>query len=210
MTLAVIGSGFGRTGTMSLKQALEQLGFGPCHHMEEVLGNPAQLPYWQTLANGGRVDWDTVFAGYRSTVDWPSCHFWRELADAYPDAKVVHSVRPEGDWWRSFSATIGTLITSRQSLPDGHGSAVLEMGTQLIVDQTFHAAETDEAAALAAYRQRYDDVRSALPANRLLVFDVAEGWGPLCAFLGVSVPDALFPRANSTDEFWRLVRGEMH
>jgi len=210
MALAVIGSGFGRTGTLSLKRALEQLGFGPCHHMEEVLGDPGQLPYWQTLADGGDCDWNSVLAGYRSTVDWPSCHFWRELAAAYPDAKVIHSIRPEADWWRSFSATIGTLISAREGLPDDHGLRCLDMGTRLIVEKTFYAPETDEAAAIGAYRKRHDDVRSSLPPERLLVFDVAEGWEPLCAFLDVPVPDTPFPRANSTEDFWRLIRGEAH
>src|SRR5271165_5153635 len=109
MSLAVIGSGFGRTGTLSLKNALETLGFGPCHHMEEVFGHPEQVTHWQAVAAGGTVSWDTVFAGYRSQVDWPGAHVWRQLAEAYPEAKVIHSIRPEEAWWKSFSATIGTL-----------------------------------------------------------------------------------------------------
>src|SRR6516162_879591 len=100
MALQVIGSGFGRTGTMSLKRALEQLGFGPCHHMEEVLAHPEQVPHWQAIVAGRAVNWDEVFAGYRSQVDWPGAHVWRELTAAYPRAKVIHTVRPEDGWWK--------------------------------------------------------------------------------------------------------------
>src|SRR5271168_2365452 len=117
MTLEVIGSGFGRTGTMSLKRALDQLGFGPCHHMEEVFANPGQVPHWQALAAGQAVDWNLVFAGYRSQVDWPGAHYWRELAAAYPRAKVIHTERPEQLWWKSFSATIAVVLGSYQDMP---------------------------------------------------------------------------------------------
>ena len=206
MGLRVIGAGFGRTGTLSLKLALEQLGFGPCHHMEEVLRNPAQLPFWQDAAAGRPVDWDAVFAGYEAMVDWPGCHYWRALAAHWPVAKVIVSVRPEEAWWDSFSATIGTLLGMRAQIPVPHIRATLEMGAA-VIGQTFDPP-TDREAALAAYRQRTADVRAALPAGRVLVFDVAEGWAPLCAFLGVAIPDAPFPRTNSTEEFWRSVRGE--
>jgi len=98
MSLSVIGSGFGRTGTKSLKEALERLGFGPCHHMHEILDHPDQVPYWQALAAGDQPDWNDVVAGYRSQVDWPGAHFWRELAETFPEARVIHTVRPEESW----------------------------------------------------------------------------------------------------------------
>lgn len=206
MSLRVIGAGFGRTGTMSLKLALEQLGFGPCHHMEEVLKNPAQLPFWQAAAAGQPVDWDAAFAGYGAMVDWPGCNYWRELAAHWPEAKVIVSVRPEDAWWESFSATIGTLLGMREQIPVPHVRATLEMGAATVA-RAFDPP-TDREAALTAYRRRTAEVRAALPADRVLVFDVAEGWAPLCAFLEVPVPNNAFPRTNSTDDFWRLIRGE--
>lgn len=206
MALKVIGAGFGRTGTLSLKLALEQLGFGPCHHMEEVLQNPAQLPFWQDAAAGRPVDWEKVFAGYGAMVDWPGCNYWRELAALWPQAKVIVSVRPEEAWWKSFSATIGTLLGMRQEVPVPHVRETLEMAAAT-VGKCFDPP-TDREAALAAFRKRVAEVKAALPAERVLVFEVAEGWGPLCRFLGVSVPATEFPRTNSTDEFWKLVRGE--
>jgi hypothetical protein len=211
MSLQVIGPGFGRTGTLSLKHALEILGFGPCHHMEEVFNNPGQVPHWQAVAAGRPVMWDDVFAGYRSQVDWPGAHPWRELAAAYPDARIVLSVRPEEAWWKSFSATIGALrdAPERTMMPP-HIDAMLDAGFELIENQTFGCAVTDRDGALRAYRKRIENVRAAFPPERLLVFDVTEGWEPLCAFLGRPVPDVPFPRTNAKEDFWRLVRGEPH
>jgi hypothetical protein len=211
MSLAVIGPGFGRTGTMSLKLALELLGFGPCHHMEEVFAHPEQVPHWQAVAAGRPVVWDEVFAGYRSQVDWPGAQSWRELAAAYPQAKVVLSVRPEASWWTSFSATIGALIDAPDQVPlPPHIRTMLSVAIELVQVQTFGCPPTDREGVLAAYHRRTAEVRAAIPSERLLVFDVTEGWAPLCRFLDVPVPDAPFPRVNSTEQFWKLVHGEPH
>lgn len=209
MSLEIIGPGFGRTGTASLKIALERLGFGPCHHMHEVFANPPQVAHWQALAERRPVDWDAVFAGYRSQVDWPGAHVWRELAAHFPQARVILSVRPEESWWRSFSGTIGTLLSQLDSLPDmpPHVRAMLSVGKALVEEQTFGCASTDKQGVLAAYRRRTEEVRAAIPPARLLVYDVAEGWEPLCRFLGVPVPQEPFPRTNSTEEFWQALKG---
>jgi hypothetical protein len=206
MPLQVIGAGFGRTGTLSLKLALEELGLGPCHHMEEVLAHPWQLPHWQAIADGRTPDWDVVFAGYGSTVDWPSAHVWRELAAFYPDAKVILTVRPRDAWWTSFSQTIAKVMAMRDGIPPGHTRDTMLMATTLIAEQTFGGKADDRETALAAFDRRVAEVRAQIPSGRLLVFDVAEGWGPLCGFLGRPVPQAPFPRANSTQEFWEHVK----
>lgn len=209
MALQVIGSGFGRTGTLSLKNALEILGFGPTHHMEEIFHNPPQVAFWQDIASGRPVDWDAVFAGYNSQVDWPGCHVWRELAAAYPQAKVIHSQRPDDKWWQSFSTTIGKLIRIYPTLPmPPHIRAMMDAMQPIICDKTFHGQWMDKDRALEAYHKRAADVRAAIPAERLLVFDVAEGWGPLCAFLGVPVPDQPFPNRNQKVDFWANLGGE--
>ena len=202
MTLAVIGSGFGRTGTASLKRALGILAFGPCHHMEDVFGDPAQVIQWRAFVEGEQVDWGEVFNGYRSQVDWPGALAWRELASAYPDAKIIHSVRPDDAWWASFSSTIGKLLTNYQTLSlPGHVTAMLDVMHEALED-TFRCPLTDREGILAAYRRRTEEVRAHIPRERLLVFDVAEGWEPLCAFLKVPIPQEPFPRTNSTREFW--------
>jgi hypothetical protein len=205
MALSIIGAGFGRTGTLSLKLAIEQLGLGPCHHMEEVLKSPAQLVHWQAVAARRPVDWDAVYAGFHATVDWPGAHVWRELAAHYPAAKVILTVRPEAAWWNSFAQTIKLVVEGRDHIPNPQARGCMEMGHELIFKQGF-GGRLDEVSVLSAYRRRIEEVRAAIPADRLLVFNVTEGWAPLCGFLGVPVPATVFPRTNSTKEFWEVVR----
>ena len=209
MALQVIGSGFGRTGTRSTQEALEILGFGPCHHMEQIFANPSQVPLWQDIQAGKAVDWNQVFAGYASQVDWPGAHVWQETAAAFPNAKVLHTVRPDHKWWASFSGTIAKLFRVYKTLDiPAHVTAALDVGRDLVGERTFHGQFEDKTAAVTAYHQRLTDVRAAIPAGRLLVYDVVEGWAPLCAFLDVPVPDQPFPRRNAKDDFWANLGGE--
>lgn len=207
MSLQIIGSGFGRTGTMSTKIALEQLGFGPCHHMVEVMGNPAQPAYWAAHAAGEDVDWAEVFAGYKAQVDFPGAAVWHELSIAFPDAKVIHTERPEDDWWTSYSATINKFWLHRKSLDlPPPIAAIFETMDKILVQGLFGG--TDRESALAAYRRNNQKVRDTIAADRLLVFTPSDGWAPLCAFLGVPAPGSEFPRSNARDEFWAHFGGE--
>ncbi|MHB8746590.1 MAG: sulfotransferase family protein [Gammaproteobacteria bacterium] len=209
MALKIIGSGFGRTGTKSLKEALTQLGFGPCHHMYEVMDHPEQVAHWQAIAADKPVDWSVVFAGYSAQVDWPGAHVWRETVAAFPDARVVHSVRPDEDWWNSFSKTIAKLMATYEKMPlPPHISGMMDACRVMIENGTFGGKITDRETALAAYRRRTDEVRATIPAARLLVFNVAEGWEPLCRFLEVPVPDTPFPHHNLRADFWESLGGE--
>ena len=201
MSLQIVGAALGRTGTNSLKLALEQLGFGPCHHMYEVRDHPEQLPYWQAAARGEHPDWDRVFAGYRSCVDWPSARYWREIAAHYPDAKVLLTLRDPESWFESVHATIYPVIESWPTREPGHFRDTMEMAHEIIVAQTFGGRLDERDHALAVYRAHAEDVRRTIAPERLLAYDVAQGWGPLCAFLGVPVPDAAFPHTNTTAEF---------
>jgi len=206
MTLSIIGAGFGRTGTLSLKLALEQLGLGPCHHMEEVIRSPAQLAHWQRVAAGAAVDWDEVYAGFNATVDWPGAQVWRELAETYPAARVILTVRPESEWWNSFSKTINVVVGQRDHIPDPHMRGCMAMGHAIVFERAFGGV-TDEASVRAAFRRHIEEVRATIAPDRLLMFNVAEGWEPLCRFLGVPVPATPFPRTNSVEEFWQVVKG---
>lgn len=207
MPLSVIGSGFGRTGTMSLKLALEQLGFGPCHHMEEVMDHPEQVSGWISAAKGDAVNWDEIYDGYGSTVDWPGAHYWRQLAETYPDAKVIHSTRPAEKWWASYSKTIGMVMSERANGDaDSEMETIPDMAFEIVAKQTFDGAFNEELAVRNAFEKRARDVVSSISADRLLVFDVTEGWPPLCEFLGVPVPEGPFPRSNNQDDFWEMVK----
>jgi len=201
MDLQVIGAGFGRTSTLTLKIALEQLGFGPCYHMMEVFGHPGHAELWEKSVREGSDDWKAALAGYKSSVDWPSCHFWREQMKAWPDAKVILTEREPHVWYKSMSQTI--LPSMARPLPADAPLSVaaqMRMGKLIIEEKTF-GGHTDEAHVLDAYRAHNAAVRREVPAEKLLVFDASQGWEPLCRFLGVPVPATAFPKTNSTEEF---------
>ena len=207
MGLQIIGSGFGRTGTMSTKIALEQLGFGPCHHMTEVMANPDQPPHWDALAEGREVDWADVFAGYSSQVDFPGAAVWHQLSIAFPEAKVIHTERPEEEWWASYSKTIGKFFALRETMPlPPPIAAIFETMDKLLIKDVFGGL--DRESSIKAYRRNNAKVREVIPADRLLVFTPADGWEPLCRFLGVATPAGDFPRSNARDEFWQHFGGE--
>jgi len=205
MTMHVIGTGVGRTGTYSLKLAINQLGFGPCFHMEEVLRNmPAQVPLW-TSALQGSPNWPAIFDGFGSTVDWPTAAFYRELLGEYPSARFVLTLRSPESWVASFGSTIYKLIAGRdESPPEMRGW--LEMVHSVIAGSGFTDDLTDDDL-MKAFVAQNESVKAAIPASQLLVFEVKDGWEPLCRFLGVEVPDEPFPRTNDRTEFWDLVSG---
>jgi len=201
MTLKVIGTGFGRTGTKSLKLALEQLGFGPCHHMAEVRDNRTQIDWWLQAANGEDMDWDRVFSGYHACVDWPAARFWRELCDHYPSARVIHTVRDVEQWVESMHQTIYPRLRDSNHRDTPEERDRLVMSYELIMNQTFHGRLGDRDYAAEVFRAHTAEVRDTIPAERLLVYDVRQGWEPLCEFLEVAVPATPFPRVNSTNEY---------
>lgn len=202
MALSVIGAGFGRTGTLSLKGALEMLGFGPCYHMVEVIQNPPFGGYWTALGDGVPADWDKIFQGYRATVDWPACAYYAALAAHYPGAKVILTVRDSSLWADSIFNTLFKLMP-RHHKP----GARRHIGYDLIFKKTFGGNIDDRDHVIAVYEAHNAAVKAAISADRLLVYDVAQGWEPLCKFLQVPVPDAPMPKVNSTGEFMQIFGG---
>ena len=200
MTIKVVGAGFGRTGTLSLKIALEMLGIGRCYHMAEVFQNPGHAELWSAAADGS-VDWETLFAGYGATVDWPSTYFWKELANYYPDSKIILTHRPTQSWIKSAKETIFGAIGAPTPDDKPHMAAQKSMAKKLIVEGTFGGNIEDPAHLAAVYDNHLDEVRRTIPAERLLVYQVSEGWEPLCKFLGIPVPAVDYPKVNSTEEF---------
>jgi hypothetical protein len=197
MPLEVIGSGLGRTGTKSLQSALDLLGFGPCYHMMEVFAHREVMPLW-IAAGEGRADWEAIFAGYRSAVDYPAAAYWRELALHYPEARVVHTIREPESWFESTQATIfrpGGV--AEQAMAAGGITADFFRSFTRDLDGHLH----DRAFLIDYFRRHTESVKTAIPAGRLLVYQVSDGWEPLCDFLGVPVPDSPFPSENSRAEF---------
>src|SRR5918993_932225 len=195
-TLQIIGAGFGRTGTASLREALVQLGCGPCDHMVVNFEHPERFALWDEALRrktaGEPIDWRPLLADFPAIVDWPGAYFWKELTAAHRNAKVILTVRDPQRWYDSISATIFTLRDDQ--LPAGP--------RDIIFSRTFDGRLTDRDHCQAVFARHVQAVRETIAPDRLLVFDVKEGWEPLCAFLGVPVPkDEPFPHVNDTAAF---------
>ncbi|GAC1568083.1 MAG: sulfotransferase family protein [Ktedonobacteraceae bacterium] len=194
--LKVIGAGFGRTGTLSVKNALEALGFGPCYHMTEVIQKPGATELWAAIAGGAPADWKSIFEGYQAAVDWPTCAFYRELMQAYPETKVLLTVRDPEKWYESVSSTIYPA-SHRDPL-----STHAHMVNAIVWEGTFDGKFEEKEYAFTVFHRHIEEVKQRVPAEKLLVYDVKEGWEPLCAFLGVEVPtDTPFPSLNDRANF---------
>lgn len=215
--LKIIGAGFGRTGTASMKAALDTLGFGPCYHMREVIGHPDRVALWSRIIGGEPADWPAVFAGYRSCVDWPACSFYTPLMDVYPEARVLLTVRDPAAWYESVLATIYRTRELARRLADGTfvaPSGTTEpthalMVTELIWKQTFDDRFENRDYALSVYQAHNEEVVRRVPPDRLLVYETGAGWEPLCAFLGVAVPTEPFPRLNDRMEFQARIQSDV-
>jgi hypothetical protein len=196
MTLKVVGAGLGRTGTHSLKIALERLLGGSCYHMIEVFEHPDDVDVWRRAAEGDAVDWSAFPEGYVASVDWPGCSFWREMAGANPDAIILLSTRESSEaWWKSANATIFQAMDRAQEFP-GWARMI-----EAIFANRFTADVRDKAAAITAYERHNAEVRADADPQRLLEWTPGDGWEPICNALGVAVPEEPFPHLNTTDDF---------
>ncbi len=205
MSIQVIGAGLGRTGTLSLKAALEELGFAKCYHPLEVVASLDQARTWDAAAHGEPVDWDRLFAGFRATVDLPGCVFYRELLAKYPEAKVILTVRNPEHWYDSVQQTIHLLGNSFPKwtvLLLSPRQRVFQRMLDRLRDRMFRGRFEDRAFAIDVFNRHNEQVRRDVPADRLLVYEISQGWGPLCAFLGVPVPEGKpFPHLNDAAAF---------
>lgn len=218
MTLKVIGAGFGRTGTMSLYAALNQLGL-PCYHMKEVMlnkDNKSHLDFWWKVSRtppGTQHDWSQALAKYSATVDNPTCCVWRELLSAYPDARVVLTLHPRGAdaWYESTLDTIYFTETMWQfkvlELLTPLGKKFGGLSRELIWRRSLRGTMGDRAKAIAQYHRHVLEVRAAVPPQQLLVYSVDQGWGPLCTFLGIPEPVTEFPNVNDRAEVKKTING---
>jgi len=200
MALKVIGAGFGRTGTRSLKTALEELGFGRCYHMEEVVKNPGHLKHWAKIMEGGKAEWDTLFKGYQSATDWPAAAYYSDLMNVYPDAKIILTVRDPDSWHRSIMNTLyqaGRGFFSRFTcvIPSLH--QFLNAMEKSVWEGVFHNRLEDKAHAVEVFKKHTEEVKRIVPKERLLIFEARHGWEPLCSFLNVPVPlNKPYPHKN--------------
>ena len=206
MAIKIVGAGFGRTGTKSLKQALEMLGFGPCYHMIELHQDPERLRFWQEAADTGKTYWNALFDGYNSCVDWPAAYYWRELADFYPDAKVLLSVRTADSWVKSIQSTIFMGLGTFPDMPPGMERDRREMNYDIIAKRTFDERLDDDDYLVSAFNNHTAEVQRTIAPERLLTYDGAQGWEPLCKFFGVPTPQEPYPFTNTTADFQERAR----
>ena len=211
MTLKIIGAGFGRTGTTSLKAALEQLGYAKCHHMTEVLTNPSQAAGFLDAWRGNPVDWDHLFDGYQATTDWPACTYYQQLMAKYPDAKVILSLRDPERWYAS---AYETIYPAHAVVPPWAGKLFPKLGVfrEMILSQvwdgTFESRFADKDFAIKKFKAHNQEVIDTVPADKLLIFEVKQGWEPLCKFLDLPVPDTPFPHLNDKKQFKLLLMAQ--
>ena len=204
MALDIIGAGFGRTGTLSLKNALEQLGFQQCYHMMEVMNHPDHNTVWRTAGRGEAVDWNLLFTGYRASVDWPSCNFWREQMEAFPQAKVILSLRDPDSWYSSIMNTIWKISEMIRQADAPGTQERTNMVFELIWDGLFQRRMEDKAHVIDVFEKHNQTVIDTVPRDKLLVYRPGDGWGPLCAFLDRPIPATPYPKLNSTEDFQKF------
>lgn len=201
MSLKVIGAGFGRTGTMSMKAALEQIGLGPCYHMVECL--PRGPEHWQkwTDAVNGNPSWDSIFDGFQSTVDFPSCSSYKALSEYYPEAKVVLTIRDPERWFRSTQETIFAPHWTEYLRSVEMGQFIKATINDYLQDRMH-----DRDHLIRRFNEHVEEVKQSIPPDRLLVFEVKNGWKPLCEFLGAPIPASPFPNINDTEETKEIIK----
>ena len=215
LMIKIIGAGFGRTGTLSLKVALERLGYTRCYHMHDLPANPEHITYWETAARGEPVNWPSLFHGYQAILDFPGCYFYRQLLDQYPHAKVILTTRDPEEWYASALKTIykpkpslALILTIVRKIPFSRRvrrlPRVMLAMDRIVFKGLFDGRFTDKQHALEVYKRHYEEVIKTVPPPQLLVYSVKEGWGPLCTFLEVSVPDKPFPHANTGGDFSKM------
>jgi hypothetical protein len=217
--MKLIGAGLPRTGTLSQKVGLEVAGQGPCYHMVNILANLDLVPQWSRALDGDG-QWDEIFDGFEATVDWPGSFFYRELLEVYPDAKVLLSTRDGTSWARSMRETIWGVIYGENVIRylsdarcevdpkwDGYIELMKEMWQRSGLMEGVNTSEQFMAQAMERY---HEEVKATVPADRLLVWSVRDGWEPLCEFLGIPVPEMPFPHLNDAKEFGeRVVDGAL-
>lgn len=225
MAIQIIGAGFPRTGTTSLKRAVEILGFTKCYHMKELLVNPDMLPYWQELEETGNTDWDTLYEGYMGSVDFPCYPFYKEHLKRYPEAKVILTVRPFESWYNSLYNTVWQAgpqnlqeklqMMARMAFNPRLRKAIkcIKFVRRYLWEKQFQGNFEDKSFVEDIFRDHLEAVKAYVPAHQLLVYDIRDGWEPLCQFLGIPVPKEPLPHLNKKEDFksmlGELIKGQM-
>lgn len=200
--MKLIGAGFGRSGTMSLKAALEEIGYGPCYHMKITLFRYHHMHFFLKAWRGKKVNWKRFYRRYNAAVDWPTCSFYKELMQQFPDAKVLLNVRDPGKWYDSMYETIWAI---QPAFPWWIFPVVRIIHKEIIWEGNLKGSFEDREKTMSVYKDWIEEVKKTVPPDRLLIYEVKEGWKPLCDFLNAPVPDKPFPHINERKSFRRVI-----
>jgi hypothetical protein len=203
MTLKILGAGFGRTGTNSLRVALGYLGYNTCYHMFEVKENPEHVHFWNQAYVEDNADWECFFKSYHAAVDWPAAAFWKQITSAFPQVKIIVTVRDPDEWYESVSQTIFKTMTHWEHFKNIETQRRLKMAKRIILDGIFSGQYGDKAHCLAIYQHHIEKVRETIPPGKFLEYNVSEGWDTLCEFLNKDSPDISFPHTNTRESFFK-------
>jgi hypothetical protein len=203
MTLEIIGAGFGRTGTNSLKIALELLGYNPCYHMYEVKQNPSHVEFWNNAASGKSCKWADFFYQYKAAVDWPASAFAKQLFTEFEHSKVIATIRDPEEWYESARGTIFLGMANWEKIETPETKARMRMAKIIILDGIFSGKYKDKSHCISVYEKHLEELRKSIPQKDLLEFNVSYGWEPLCEFLNVEIPKETFPHTNTRESFFK-------
>ena len=201
MGLRVIGAGLSRTGTFSLKLALEQLGVGRCYHMHELFFHPEHAPIWERASAGAKVDWEQLFDGYAAACDAPRALFWRELSEFYPEAKVILTVRSPSEWYESMRATVVEMMRQPHLVPDATAQAMLRTAHRLVLEGFFGGRFDDSREAIARFDAHCAAVQATLAPSSLLIYNGLPWMGPVVRVPPAPSAERPFPRTNDRKGF---------
>jgi hypothetical protein len=201
--LEILGAGFGRTGTNSLKIALERLGFGPCYHMYEITKNPGHISFWNAAASNSPVEWISFFKSYKATVDWPASAFVPQIYKAFKSSKVIITVRNPEEWYQSANNTIFHTMANWEANENPETRDRMKMAKKIILDGVFWGKHDNKNHCIGIFNKHINEISNVVPKDNLLIFDVSEGWVPLCEFLKVEIPNEAFPYTNTRASFFK-------
>lgn len=221
MSIKIIGAGLPRTGTNTLKASLEKLGYSKTYHMKELLAHPENLHYWLTLKETGTTNWDELYNGYQATVDFPAYPWYKEHMKRYPEAKVILTVRPFEKWytslhgtiWQAGPQTLGQKLSmiSKLLFNSRLRSVIkcVKFAKSSIFEKHLQGKFADKGFAEEIFNKHTEDVKASVPSDKLLVYDVRDGWEPLCSFLNVPEPSEPLPHLNKKENFKEMLAGIM-
>lgn len=210
MALKVIGTGLPRTGTASLKGALQLLGYQQTYHMDNLLNNPAMVKYWVELFDTGKTDFDVLFDGFTASTDFPGFFAYKALLKKYPESKFILTTRDLDSWYDSIHKTVFQAVTSffaKETPTDSmrRVEGVFQLLDRYLFGQFFNGTFTDKEKTLSIVKAYLQEVKQNIPDGQMLVYEISEGWEPLCDFLDLPVPDLEFPYKNKREDFNTMI-----